>query len=383
MVLFISFLVISMVAEKQFVKVATANPMAVLPYITIKSDGSIEPQTGLITRDGNVYALTSDLVRNYAIKIQRGDVVFDGSGYIIDGSITSGYGFANAGLSIEGVTNVTVKDVEVNGFIDADIRMQNSSNSTLLRVKARILQLLNSDFNTVAESVFADYQFKKLSILLIYYSNNNTITRNNIADIVEMGEGYSNVFFENNFWRKQNFSAGNFWDNGSVGNYWSWYKAEDANGDGIGDEVHVINSEDIDHFPLMNPWDPSRPFDTVSPRISILSPQNQMYNDTSVPLVFAVFEPYSSMSYSLNGQDKVMINGNTTLSDLPNGSYNLTVYVTDNSGNIGVSEISFSISEETVTSQTMVISAIGVSAIVIVSIGLVYYKKVWYAKKRL
>ena len=381
--LFIFLIAFSAVAEIQVVKVATANPMAVLPYITIKSDGSIEPQTAFIKQAGNVYTLTTNILREYAIKIHRSNIVFDGAGYSIDGSITSSYGFANAGLSVEGVTNVTVKDVEVNGFIDADIRMKNSNNSTFFRVKAILFYVENSDFNTIAESTVVDDSDKRLSIFLLYYSNNNTIMRNNMPEVVEMGGGYSNIFFENNFWMQQKFTVeGNFWDNGSVGNYWSGYKGVDANGDGIGDTPYIINSKDQDRFPLMNPWDPAIPYDTVPPRITILSPENKRFNDTSVPLVFSIYEPSSSMSYSLDGQDNVTVTGNSTLTELPNGAHNLTVYVTDRSGNVGVSEIiSFSSYKEPEPS-TLVVGAIGILATVIVGIGLVYYKKVWSRKRR-
>lgn len=60
----------------------------------------------------------------------------------------------------------------------------------------------------------------------------------------------------------------NFWDNGSMGNYWSNYNGTDANWDGIGDEPYVLklsvehfegeNTEiigDSDNYPLMNPLD--------------------------------------------------------------------------------------------------------------------------------
>src|SRR3990172_7142080 len=161
-------LLFSVMGGLQFIHGTTANPISFLPYITIKSDGSIEPQTDFIKQIGNVYTLTTNILREYAIKIQRSHIVFDGAGHIVDGGITSSYGFANSGLSVEGVTNVTVKDVEVNGFIDADIRMKNSSNSTFLRVKARIFQLWDSAFNTIAESAVAADPLKKLSILLMY-----------------------------------------------------------------------------------------------------------------------------------------------------------------------------------------------------------------------
>lgn len=87
---------------------------------------------------------------------------------------------------------------------------------------------------------------------------------------------------------------------------------------------------------------PSQPLN-----VSIVSPENKTYSTTEVPLTFTASEQASSIYYSVNGEANVSITGNTTLTNLTNGTHNLTIYAEDNIGNTGVSEtIYFTISEE-------------------------------------
>lgn len=108
--------------------------------------------------------------------------------------------------------------------------------------------------------------------------------------------------------------------------------------------------------------------------ISILSPQNKTYDTSDVPLLFRVDESFAQISYSLDGQDKVIISGNATLTDVPNGEHTVAVYAMDAAGNTGMSETVFFSVE--VPFPTVPVAAASVAAVAVVGVGLlVYFKK--------
>jgi len=104
------------------------------------------------------------------------------------------------------------------------------------------------------------------ALLLEWYSDNNTVARNTIAN--NMGSGmfivnsvdnmvYQNNFINNTSQVRQQSSGANRWDNGlGRGNYWSDYNGRDLNGDGVGDtDLPHLGK---DYYPLMHPWEPLR-----------------------------------------------------------------------------------------------------------------------------
>ncbi|MGD8505491.1 MAG: right-handed parallel beta-helix repeat-containing protein [Candidatus Bathyarchaeota archaeon] len=86
-----------------------------------------------------------------------------------------------------------------------------------------------------------------------------------------------------------------------------------------------------------------RELDITPPEISILSPENKAYSTKDVPLTFTVSEPTVWIGYSLNGQINVSITGNITLVDLPDGVHSLSIYANDTLGNMGSSDVVFTI----------------------------------------
>ena len=111
--------------------------------------------------------------------------------------------------------------------------------------------------------------------------------------------------------------------------------------------------------------------DRTSPIVSISSLENKTYGTSDVPLNFTVNELVSNIKYSLDGLNNVTISGNTTLSGLPNGNHNVTVYIADEAGNTGVSEtIYFSVD---MPFPTTLIATGAIVTVAVVGVGLLVY----------
>jgi hypothetical protein len=207
---------------------AAANPSVYAPYITIQNDGTIEPETSPISRSGNTYTLTANLTKT-AVKILCSNITFDGAGHNIIGGDERPKGFTSgAGLRLEKVGNVTVKNVEIIGFNEG-IVLEECVNCVVFRVDAHPFELWHSNCNNITQCNIRHLYLP----LLLRDSTRNIIYGNNIeiADVI----------------------GANFWDNGSLGNHWSGYSGADSNGDGTGDTPYVIDAGNIDNYPLIEP----------------------------------------------------------------------------------------------------------------------------------
>jgi hypothetical protein len=84
------------------------------------------------------------------------------------------------------------------------------------------------------------------------------------------------------------------------------------------------------------------------PSITLLTPQKLTVISSSLDLNFTVDQPFTKMAYVLDNGESISISGNTTLSYLPNGDHTLTVFATNDFGQIGTSDTLF-FSVQTIT----------------------------------
>jgi len=118
------------------------------------------------------------------------------------------------------------------------------------------------------------------------------------------------------------------------------------------------------------------------PIVLFLSFENRTFAASDVPLNFTVNQAVSKIAYCLDGQENVTISGNTTLTELPNGEHNVTVYATDDTGNTGASEtIIFNVDkpeppEPPEPFPTTLVATASAASVAIIGAGLlVYFKK--------
>jgi parallel beta-helix repeat protein len=374
--------------------------------ITIGADGSINPSISSIQQSGNTYFLTADVVGN--ITVQKSNIVFNGNGYKAD-SVAIGLDMTT------GISNVTVKNFIIDGtsgftynpghFNFFGILLYNGSNvlltnNTIINTNHPGVFVSTVGINIVGGSsnkVIGNNVENNSDGLSFSDTQDNVVTENNVTAnhgwLLEFTWGISffdasnNLIFNNNFNDNYDQYHGNYaqvgsedsinmWDDGKMGNYWSDYTGIDANGDGIGDTPYEVDSKNTDHYPLFKPSDISVYLQkTTPPKITLLSPVNQMFNESSISVIFTVDKQVNWIGYSLDGQGNITITGNSTITELTNGLHNITISAKDTFGNEGASEtLFFSVQVSEPFPVVPFVAAIVVVAVVAVGI-LVYFKK--------
>ena len=272
--------------------------------IYVRADGSIEPSTAPIsTVDYVTYTLTDNILGNVpeyssAIIIQRNNIVVDGAGYTVQG-IGRGIG---RGISLYGRSNVTIKNMEIKSF-GCSIYLRDSSNTSISGNKITnnwcSIYLDSSSYNNIVGNNLTNNDDNIFLQSSQYNSISGNNITNNVYDGIDLWESSNNSIYHNNLINNTSqviTDSVNTWDKGypSGGNYWSDYNGVDlycgsyqneTGSDGIGDTPYVIDANNTDHYPLMNPT--SAPI--ISGEVRILKPEDGFVAAGSVNITFNIF----------------------------------------------------------------------------------------------
>jgi parallel beta-helix repeat protein len=85
--------------------------------IYVRADGSIDPTGAPILRDGDFYKLTDNIdSAGLGIVIERNNMTLDGAGYTLSVAFNPLGVVISNGISLSRISNVTIKNIEINGF---------------------------------------------------------------------------------------------------------------------------------------------------------------------------------------------------------------------------------------------------------------------------
>ncbi|MEM3458409.1 MAG: NosD domain-containing protein [Candidatus Bathyarchaeia archaeon] len=292
--------------------------------VYVRADGRIDPADApMSTVDNETYTLKDDIIGNAnGIVIERNNIVVDGAGYALEGTGASdsrgvdltgrnnvtlknltikqfsyGINLENSSNNTISGNNITNNNVGVRLCYSSNYNLifgnnitNNSDVGLLLQISENYNQIFYNEINENRWGIWLWYSsFNNIwgnnitanarGIILFHYSSNNALYMNHIEDNVQYGlsissDCASNTIYHNNFVNNtcQMYSgAVNRWDDGypSGGNYWSNYNGVDlysgpyqneTGSDGIGDEPYVIDENNQDRYPLMNPITLSLPW---------------------------------------------------------------------------------------------------------------------------
>jgi parallel beta-helix repeat protein len=162
--------------------------------IYIRADGSIDPFTASIQRNGDVYVFTSDIL-NASIVVEKDNITLNGNGHLLQF-----FGSPDYGVYLYGRKYLTVTKIVVEGF-DTGIYLEHSSqnyiiNNTMVGSTEYGMALYSSDYNHLTENEIV----RTGDAVYLRYSSGNILS-DNVASGNNWGifldQGHNNILRNN------------------------------------------------------------------------------------------------------------------------------------------------------------------------------------------
>jgi len=142
--------------------------------IYIRADGSIDPSTAPIQREGDIYTFT-DNIEFLSIIVERNNTIIDGNGYSHRGLPP------DKGLYLHQISNVTIKNLEIQrsqfGIFAEDSSNNNIYNNSIGHNQVGIYLMLSHNNTIYGNNITAHSD----SGIVLVGSSNNVISGNNIT----------------------------------------------------------------------------------------------------------------------------------------------------------------------------------------------------------
>ena len=227
--------------------------------LTIKSDGTVEPATTLLERNGTTYTFKGDIVGSITVK--RGFITIDGAGHTLQGSPHKSDSEGAIALVGEGptsrCTNVLIKDLKISHINGAGIFSAGMANNSFIgNYLDHAVIIIEAGPNYKANLIKHNTFVNEGIIFELYKSGIDIISENNFVDCGIVLWQASSPIVDKNYWS----------------NYTTKYpQAKELDNSGIWDTPYIYENEIggnvVDLHPLVNPVT-----DFISPDFQVPSP---------------------------------------------------------------------------------------------------------------
>jgi parallel beta-helix repeat protein len=339
--------------------------------IVVERDSIVVDGAGYSVQGGGgtgiyLYERNNVTIKNVEVKgeFTYGIQLFRSSNNTISGNSITVAGSTHAGIVVDnffnGGSNRIVGNNITGGFKSIDVALSSGNTISRNNIKnfQRGISIGVSSNNSITENNITGNSDDSFYGFYLSSSWNNTISGNIVKNTrcgIYLGMFSNNSIYHNNFINntQQVYDESwddyflpvppsiNIWDDGDEGNFWSDFEerypdAEELDGSGIWDMPYVIDENNQDDYPLVNPWETTAPPEPVNlPPIAnfTYSPTFPIVNETVTFDASSSYDPDGTIiGYSWAFGDGMIANDTgpiTTHAYDDAGNYSVTLYVYD------------------------------------------------------